>query len=60
MDPNTTLAEIRRLTDSALNAWDTDPHKRNANLQRLAELTQALDEWIASGGFLPRDWSRDS
>ena len=25
---------------------------------RLAELAQALDEWIVKGGFLPTDWSK--
>jgi hypothetical protein len=25
---------------------------------RLAELVQALDEWIRGGGFLPEEWNK--
>ena len=26
--------------------------------EKLAELVQALDQWISRGGFLPRGWKR--
>lgn len=48
MDPNAALDELRRLLA------DRDDGK----LERIAELFEALDGWIAGGGFLPRDWQR--
>ena len=47
MDPNATLAQIRRLA--------RDP---NADADTLRELVLALDEWLSSKkGTLPVDWS---
>lgn len=54
MDPNATLAEIRGLlmsledglsVDSALDAHE-----------RMADLVEALDEWLTRGGILPSAW----
>lgn len=50
MDPNANLAEQRRLF-SSLDKWT------RADLERLAELAEALDEWISAGGFLPDAWA---
>lgn len=61
MDPNATLAEIRGLTEAILNANDEKEWARiseGGGMCRLAELTEALDEWITRGGFLPAGWSR--
>jgi hypothetical protein len=60
MDPNANLKEQRELAakmitdynDSESNGIDQD----DAN--RLAELVQALDEWISRQGFLPKAWAR--
>jgi hypothetical protein len=49
MDPNANLAEQRRIALSILEGDDGDA-------ERLAELVQALDEWLTKGGFLPDAW----
>jgi hypothetical protein len=50
MDPNANLEEQRRIARRILDGDDRDA-------ERLAELVEALDEWLASGGFLPSDWA---
>lgn len=47
MDPNATLRRLRELC-----ALD------NCHLfaVEIADLFEALDEWISKGGFLPEDW----
>lgn len=53
MDPNVTLAEIRRELADLDAARDEFP---DGNL--LVELFEALDAWLRKGGFLPDDWDR--
>lgn len=53
MDPDITLANIRRLT-KLTHERDLEPSEADD----LAELIEALDDWIARGGFLPRAWAR--
>lgn len=57
MDPNVTLGNIR-----ALAARVRDEEMENDELfdvaQNLAEQVQALDEWLASGGFAPAAWRK--
>ncbi len=53
MDPNANLAEQRRIR----NAIRIGQYTRN-DVDRLAELIEALDEWISRGGFLPEAWQR--
>lgn len=53
MDPNSNLDEQRRIRDRILNGTDTA-----VDAMRLAELSEALDEWIKGGGFLPVSWRR--
>jgi len=48
MDPNATIKEIRKILEL----------EDEANYDRLAELFSALDEWIVSGGFYPKDWTK--
>jgi hypothetical protein len=62
MDPNTNLDEQRQLKleldqmgYSALNA--EHQRLRIEKLERLAELAEALDQWLSDGGFLPRSWA---
>jgi hypothetical protein len=50
MDPNQTLAELR----STIADWQHHPDP-----ERVAELFEALDLWLASDGFLPTDWKKD-
>jgi hypothetical protein len=50
MDPDHTLANIRRLAARE----DLSPE----DAAYLAELVEALDEWISKGGYLPRPWAQ--
>jgi hypothetical protein len=54
MDPDEALRELLRLADVELNSEQPagDPY-------RMAELVQALDGWLTSGGFLPARWSSE-
>jgi hypothetical protein len=52
MDPNANLEQQRFIAARLVEAENPDP----ADVQRLAELVLALDEWIKRGGFLPKDW----
>lgn len=55
MDPNANLEEQRRITHSLLgDSVVTDLDDAN----RLAELAEALDGWILTGGFLPEEWAK--
>lgn len=54
MDPNENLAEQRRIF-ARLDAGNE--REQTADLERLADLAQALDEWISGGGFLPDEWA---
>lgn len=54
MDPNETLKRLRKLAKrigSMAEPYDDDALE-------LAELVDALDQWITNGGFLPRDWKK--
>ena len=53
MDPNANLAEQRRISSRLITVTGAD---RLAALERLADLSDALDEWISGGGFLPDAW----
>ena len=55
MDPNAALTEIREITSKVLNT-DISKHETTDLLWRLAELTNALDEWLSRGGFKPDAW----
>lgn len=46
MDPNVTLNEMRELCKSL----------GDDNYSILVEKFEALDGWLCSGGFLPKDW----
>lgn len=52
MDPNANLAEQLRITDRI----NRDAHSKQ-DVWRLAELVEALNDWLASGGFPPA-WVR--
>jgi len=53
MDPSANLDEQRELSSAILRGEYT-----NGDADRLAELVEALDEWISKGGAIPRDWER--
>ena len=66
MDPDSNLEEQRSLAVEALAIQDncSDDGKYTAHQEellggiatRLAELVQALDQWICNEGFPPKDW----
>lgn len=58
MDPDANLAEQRRIIARVFGSR-YDEVNDAADLDRLAELSQALDEWLSSGGSLPQAWRRD-
>lgn len=53
MDPDENLREQRALVKKWLAG-----HISLGEAARLAELVQALDEWMSNGGFLPKAWNR--
>lgn len=55
MDPDANLAEQRALAATIISD-DGPAERRVQDGERLAELVEALDEWITSGGFLPTEW----
>ena len=56
MDPNANLKEQREII-AAMLAEDSEEID-TGDAVRLAELAQALDEWISKGGFLPDAWRK--
>lgn len=56
MDPDENLQETRRII-KAIEAID-DPHSalRDLLVEELIEHVAALDEWLSSGGFFPKQW----
>lgn len=60
MDPNANLEEQLEIAARILDYSD-DPDVPEENIDpddalRLAELVQALHDWISGGGFLPAKW----
>lgn len=55
MDPNCNLEEQREIAARILK---NEGSAATSDVLRLAELVQALDEWITKGGFLPQAWRR--
>jgi hypothetical protein len=47
MDPNETLRQLREKMQGNFIESET------------RELFEALDEWLAKGGFLPKEWNRE-
>jgi hypothetical protein len=61
MDPNANLTEQRRIAARIMKMIDNDQAGSPEVAEdgaRLAELVQALDEWISKGGFLLLAWSK--
>lgn len=51
MDPEATYSELADLTHQVLVGVEVDA-------VRMAELFEALDGWIRTGGVLPRNWQQ--
>ena len=56
MDPNANLEEQRQLAKRILDGTTPD-FDRIEVATRLAELVDALDQWLSIGGALPISWS---
>ena len=56
MDPNKTLADLRGKMKEAREAAPFSEDEWAWN--EIAELFEALDDWLRNGGFLPEDWRR--
>lgn len=54
MDPTETLTRIRQ---TLVEVFDGDDVEALRTLQDLADLIEALDQWIMAGGFLPVPWT---
>ena len=56
MDPNANLREQRERARQIIAMLDADDPIDPNDAGRLADLVEALDDWITSGGFLPDRW----
>lgn len=57
MDPNATLAMVRRLVGDIGRMLDHDQTPDMATVNDLCEAVDGLDQWLATGGFLPDAWA---
>jgi hypothetical protein len=53
-DPNWMLIEARDAVGDFRNAVSVSEVERSAN--KLADMFDALDDWLCKGGILPADW----
>lgn len=59
MDPDANLKEQRELCEWFMTTHTlVSVNEISGRAHRLAELAQALDTWLSSGGFPPEDWRR--
>lgn len=63
MDPDANLTEQLSLAaDVMVIDWPSDLPPEAEEMfdkaSRLAELVSSLNEWITSGGFLPKQWNK--
>ena len=58
MDPNANLAEQVRVARLIITAADRRSSASRDLALWLAELVEALDEWIRRGGSLPTAWKK--
>jgi hypothetical protein len=59
MDPDAALDELLALLDrmTTLAGMHLPPRAMTEDVHRMIELVEALDSWLASGGFLPHRWT---
>lgn len=58
MDPNENLKEQRRISRLLLGRTYLTQSEIDGYAQELAELVEALDEWMSKGGFPPDAWKK--
>ncbi len=56
MDPDAALEELLNLADLVTSLADDGEWTGDCDILRIAELTQALDGWLTTGGFMPTRW----
>lgn len=56
MDPDANLKEQLELAESIGKCQDEGTNCSQVDAARLAELVVALNEWLITGGFLPKPW----
>ena len=56
MDPNATLHYMRQLSEAIQAAVDSGEPIDDGDATGLADMVQAMDGWLSSGGFLPKGW----
>jgi hypothetical protein len=56
MDPDVTLARLRETVGNWQQKGADNLKDPIAEAQEMADLFEALDTWIAKGGFLPAAW----
>jgi len=57
MDPNAALRGLKELLSEPLN--DKTASELRLHLREIGEQFEALDEWLAKGGFRPSEWDPD-
>lgn len=60
MDPNETLRQQCSMAARLMAAIDEGRPIATDDVERLCELVQAMDQWLAKGGFLPGRWERSA
>jgi hypothetical protein len=61
MDPNACLAKLRELSKAQVkDDEDSEGYLVRSGMrsEEMADLLEALDQWLSKGGFLPEDWQR--
>lgn len=60
MDPNATLEELRTLLQDYMDGQQDEEGQgfdlNQETAMRVADLFEALDDWLRAGGGLPEDW----
>lgn len=56
VDPNAVWAAMRSAAASIIDAAERGEAPSGDEAESLAADFEALDDWLAKGGFLPRDW----
>lgn len=58
MDPNQALIELRAAIEEARTEIAATTPRSLDQIENVADLFQALDEWLLAGGFAPREWNQ--
>lgn len=58
MDPNAALAQLRKMVARMNGGGEGEVSEVEASViaEEMAEHFGALDDWLRTGGFKPKDW----